>query len=184
MMDTTVIRSARTTLALEVRPEGLLVRAPLRATDRQIRDFIAQHREWIAKAAARQAQRRKEAGELPPLTEEALKALTEQARVCLPERVAHYAPLIGVTYGKITIRRQRSRWGSCSAKGNLSFNCLLMLMPPQVIDSVVVHELCHRREMNHSDRFYAQVLRVFPDYPQCRAWLKEHGGALMDRMTG
>ena len=82
----------------------------------------------------------------------------------IPERVRHYAPLVGVSFGRITIRNQRSLWGSCSAKGNLNFNCLLMLTPPEVIDSVIVHELCHRKEMNHSKAFYAEVRRVFPDY--------------------
>ena len=78
--------------------------------------------------------------------------------------VKYYAPLLGVTYGRITIRNQRSRCGSCSGKKNLKFNCLLKLTPSEVIDSVIVHELAHLKEMNHSDRFYAEVLRVFPDY--------------------
>ena len=96
--------------------------------------------------------------------------------------MAYYAPQIGVDYGRITIRCQRTRWGSCSAKGNLNFNCLLMLAPPEVLDSVVVHELCHRREMNHSPRFYALVLRVFPDYHRWDRWLKDNGPALMARI--
>ena len=93
----------------------------------------------------------------------------------------YYAPKVGVVYGSITIRCQKSRWGSCSSKGNLSFNCLLMLAPPEIIDSVVVHELCHRKEMNHSAAFYAHVLRVFPEYWTWRRWLKENGPALLLR---
>ena len=100
----------------------------------------------------------------------------------IPERVRYYAPLVGVTYGKVTIRNQRTLWGSCSAKGNLSFNCLLMLCPPEVIDSVVVHELCHRKEMNHSERFYAEVLRVFPEYRKWDRWLKKNGRSIRNRM--
>ena len=88
--------------------------------------------------------------------------------------------MLGVTYGRITIRNQRSKWGSCSSKGNLNFNCLLMLTPPEVIDS----ELCHRKEMNHSERFYAEVLRIFPDYYKWNKWLKENGGAIIARMRG
>ena len=107
----------------------------------------------------------------------------EAVRV-IPARVAYFAPLVGVTYGRITIRNQRSRWGSCSSKGNLNFNCLLMLAPPEVLDSVIVHELCHRLEMNHSKRFYAHVHRVYPEYDRAHAWLKEHGTELMLRMTG
>ncbi|MBR4241372.1 MAG: M48 family metallopeptidase, partial [Eubacterium sp.] len=75
-----------------------------------------------------------------------------------------------------------TKWGSCSSKGNLNFNCLLMLTPPEVIDSVVVHELCHRKEMNHSKRFYDEVLRVYPDYKKWNKWLKDNGSAIMNRM--
>ena len=96
--------------------------------------------------------------------------------------MAYYAPIVGVSYGRITIRSQRSRWGSCSSNGNLNFNCLLMLVPPGVLDSVVVHELCHRKEMNHSPRFYAEVLRVLPDYRERDRWLKENGAMLMARL--
>ncbi len=80
--------------------------------------------------------------------------------------------------GNDAIRSQRTKWGSCSAKGNLSFNCLLMLAPPEFLDSIVVHELCHRKEMNHSKRFYAEVLRVFPEYRKWNKWLKENGWLL------
>ncbi len=177
-----VIRSARRSFALELKPEGLVVRVPNWATQGQIRDFVARHQRWLEKAVARQAQRQNALGDVPPLTGEELRDLAERARVYIPQRVEHYAPLVGVTYGCVTIRSQRTRWGSCSAKGNLSFNCLLMLAPAQVIDSVVVHELCHRREMNHSRRFYDQVLRACPDYRACRGWLREHGEALLRRL--
>ena len=113
-----------------------------------------------------------------------IEILAKEALRVIPERVAYYAPRVGVRYGRITIRNQRTRWGSCSGKKNLNFNCLLMLTPPEVLDSVVVHELCHILEMNHSKRFYANVLRVYPDYYKQHAWLKENGGALLRRMTG
>ena len=86
---------------------------------------------------------------------------------------------MGVTYGKITIRHQKTRWGSCSGTGNLNFNCLLMLVPEQVLDYVVVHELCHRKEMNHSPRFWKEVEAIFPEYREARKWLKDHGGSLI-----
>ena len=108
--------------------------------------------------------------------------LARQARQTIPERVAHFAPLVGVTYGRITIRSQHTLWGSCSSKGNLNFNCLLMLTPPEVLDYVVVHELCHRKEMNHSARFWAEVGRVIPDYEIQRKWLRENGTALISRL--
>ena len=118
------------------------------------------------------------------LGREDIRNLAKEALRVIPERVAYYAPRVGVSYGRITIRNQRTRWGSCSGKKNLNFNCLLMLTPPEVLDSVVVHELCHILEMNHSKRFYENVLRVYPDYYKNHAWLKENGGALLRRMTG
>ena len=105
--------------------------------------------------------------------------MARRAAEVIPQRVAYFAQKIGVTYGRITIRNQKTRWGSCTAEGNLNFNCLLMEAPPEVLDSVVVHELCHRKEMNHSERFYAEVLRVFPDYWAQDKWLKENGHMLM-----
>ena len=94
------------------------------------------------------------------------------------------ARLMGVNYGQVSIRKQKTRWGSCSREGNLSFNCLLMMAPPEVLDYVVVHELSHRLEMNHSSRFWTQVEQVIPDYSKPRKWLNEHGGRLMLRMHG
>ena len=82
----------------------------------------------------------------------------------------------------ITIRNQKTRWGSCSSKGNLNFNCLLMLTPPEVIDYVVVHELCHRKEMNHSWAFWAEVEKVLSGYKEQVKWLKENGGQVIGRM--
>ena len=89
---------------------------------------------------------------------------------------------MGVTYGRSTIRSQHTRWGSCSARGNLNFNCLLALTPPEVLDYVVVHELCHRKELNHSPAFWAEAERVLPDYKNRRNWLKENGTALIARL--
>ena len=96
--------------------------------------------------------------------------------------MARFAPQVGVSYGRITIRSQRTRWGSCSARGNLNFNCLLMLCPEEVRDYVVVHELCHRKQLNHSPQFWAEVAAILPDAARHRKWLKENGGALIARL--
>ncbi len=149
---------------------------------REIDDFVDSHQDWLLKAAAREEQRRAQLAQVVRLTGEQMEQLAGLAGVYIPRRVAHFAPLVGVDYGKITIRRQRSRWGSCSAKGNLSFNCLLMLAPPAVIDSVVVHELCHRKVMDHSPRFYDHLLRVMPDYQQHHKWLRQNGQSLIARL--
>lgn len=181
-MEYTVIRSNRKTLGLQIKDGKLIVRAPRTAKQVEIDAIIDQHRSWIEKHLHKAEQYRQAAEALAPLTMEEIRTLADQALTRIPERVRHFAPLIGVTYGRITIRNQRTKWGSCSAQGNLNFNCLLMLTPPEVLDSVVVHELCHRKEMNHSDRFYAEVLRVFPDYKKWDKWLKENGPVLMQRM--
>lgn len=175
-----IIRSRRKTFSMQIDAQGLLLRVPLGATQRQIEQFLREHTRWIETHLGRLEQQ-KTAAQVQPLSKQELKALAEQAKAVIPRRVAYYAPLVGVTYGRITIRCQQTRWGSCSAKGNLNFNCLLMLAPPQVLDSVVVHELCHRRHMNHSERFYDEVLRVFPEYHKWHGWLKENGKALMLR---
>ena len=183
IMEYRIIKSNRKTLALEVQRDGrLIIRAPFFATDEQIRRFVALHREWGDKQISLAKARNEAAESLPPLTAEDLRALADRASRVIPERVRYFAPLIGVNYGRITIRNQRTKWGSCSAKGNLNFNCLLMLAPPEVVDSIVVHELCHLKEMNHSARFYQEVLRVFPDYKKWNRWLKENGSLLMQRM--
>ena len=91
-----------------------------------------------------------------------------EAATHLAARVAHYAPLLGVRPAKMTIRGQRSRWGSCSGAGALSLNWRLMMVPEELADYVVVHELCHLRHMDHSPRFWAMVGGVMPDYRQRR----------------
>ena len=91
------------------------------------------------------------------------------------KRVAFYHQVTGGVYHTITVRDQKSRWGSCSSRGTLSFNYRLMFAPPRVLDYVVVHELCHRRHMNHSAAFWKAVEEVMPDYAQWRKWLKENG---------
>lgn len=179
-----LIRSNRKSIAIEVRAEGILVRAPLQATQAAITAFVNNKADWIKKAQAKIAAAPTPPPVENPLSMEEIRELANRALQYIPERVRYYAPLVGVNFGRITIRNQRSRWGSCSAKGNLNFNCLLMLTPPEVIDSVVVHELCHRKEMNHSKAFYSEVLRVFPDYWKWDKWLKENGDKLMRRMMG
>ncbi len=178
-MEFEVIRSNRRTMSAEIKRGKLIVRVPLLATNKEINRFIEQHKKWFETHLAKAEAREKAREGCNKLTQEEIVELANKAREVIPERVAHYAPLVGVTYGRITIRKQRSRWGSCSSKGNLNFNCLLMLTPPEVTDSVVVHELCHRKEMNHSQKFYAEVLRVFPDYRKWDKWLKEKGDTLL-----
>ncbi len=177
MMEYEIIRSSRKTAAIQIKDGRVIVRAPHFASNKDIRGFVESNSEWISKHLAMSEERRAEASY--KLSQAELKALYSKAAEVIPERVEYFAPLVGVRYGRITIRRQRTKWGSCSSKGNLNFNCLLMLAPPEVIDGVVVHELCHLKEMNHSERFYAEVNRVYPGYAESREWLKAHGRELM-----
>jgi predicted metal-dependent hydrolase len=89
------------------------------------------------------------------------------------------APALGVTYAQVQIRDQRTRWGSCSSRGTLSFNWRLALAPLEVLDYVVVHELCHLREPNHSSRFWRLVASRRPDWRRQRDWLAVNGPELL-----
>lgn len=97
----------------------------------------------------------------------------ELARQRITRRVEYFAPLVGVTYNRIFIKEQKTRWGSCSSLGNLNFNWKLILLDEELLDYVVVHELAHRKQMNHSPTFWAEVERVLPDYRERRRRLKE-----------
>ena len=177
-----LIRSRRTTMAVQIKEGKVIVRAPYSLPLSAIEAFVASHETWIEKHLKEAEKREENRQKLPPFTREELENMKEWARQIIPLRVKYFAQQIGVTYGKITIKSQRSRWGSCSSKGNLNFNCLLMLAPMEVVDCIVVHELCHRKEMNHSPRFYREVLKVCPDYYERHQWLKIHGKELIDRL--
>ena len=182
-MDVRVIRSRRKTVALQVLGlNDVVVRAPMRMSNREIEEFVQQNMDWIQKNLKKVAENQKEEEEIVPMTEAEVRELAERATQLIPERVKHFAPLVGVTYGRITIRNQKSRWGSCSAKGNLNFNVGLLLAPPEVLDYVVVHELCHRKEMNHSPKFWAEVSKLIPDYKQHEKWLRDNGRAIIKKI--
>ena len=175
-MDYQLIRSRRKTMAIQIGKEGVIVRAPMKLPAVVIHTFVESKRTWIEKKLAAQV------SDLPGFTQEQLEELTRQAKQELPQKAAQYAVLLNVTYGRITIRHQKTRWGSCSGKKNLNFNCLLMLAPERVRDYVVVHELCHLLEMNHSSCFWALVERIMPEYKESRRWLRTQGKDLITRL--
>lgn len=166
-----VIRSARKTMALEIKNSCLLIRIPNRLTNQQAILFAEQHREWIIQRyqKAEEEQKKKQI-----YTQKEICKYKEELRPVLEHRVVYYAERMGVSYGRITIRDQKTRWGSCSAKGNLNFNWRLALVSQEVADYVVVHELAHRLEMNHSKRFWIEVERILPDYRKRRAMLRQY----------
>ena len=170
-----VIRSNRKTLAIQINSDlTVTVRAPMYTSQRDIERILKEKEVWIQKhieqmreQEAKRKEMQGENGEHEYLSRKEIQKLAEK---------------IGVTYGRITIRNQKTRWGSCSSKGNLNFNCLVILTPLEVIDYVVVHELCHRKEMNHSKAFWAEVEKVLPNYKEQVKWLKENGGQIIGRM--
>lgn len=182
-MEYTLIRSGRRTVSVEVKPDGsLVVRAPYRLPQRKIDSFLREKEEWILKTREKVLKRREEAENTETFSEKELETLKNEARQKIPFLVEEYAKEMGLSYNRISIRAQKTRWGSCSREKNLNFNCLLMLTPESVQRYVVVHELCHLWEMNHSDRFWAHVADYCPDWKEQRKWLKRNGGALIDRL--
>ena len=177
-----VIKSTRKTISLQLKPDEIIMRVPNRLGQKEIIAFLNEKSTWIEKHKKLIVEREEKLDGLAKFTAEEIKALADKALMVIPEKVRHYAPIVGVDYGRITIRNQHTRWGSCSSKGNLNFNCLLMLTPDEAIDSVVVHELCHRKHMDHSKAFYAEVERVYPEYHECHKWLKENGELLLRRL--
>lgn len=181
-----LIRSARRTVAIQIMPDGaVFVRAPKRCSREYIEAFVQARRDWIRKKQQELEYHRKQLKVqlemLPEMTPADYSQLQKQAAAVITEKVSQYAEQMGVSYGRIAIRDQKTRWGSCSARGNLNFNWRLILAPAEVLEYVVVHELAHRKEMNHSDRFWSHVGDVLPDYKIRRLWLRKNGDFLMKR---
>lgn len=169
-LEYTWIRSSRKSIAIQIKEDGtIVVRSPYKTTRKQVETFLQEKESWINKhlEGARKRQENR-----PEITEEERQRGIALAKQIIPERVAYYAKIMNVTYGRITIREQKTRWGSCSSSGNLNFNWKLILMSGEVMDYVVVHELAHRKEMNHSEAFWKIVESVLPDYRERRKQLK------------
>lgn len=181
LMNNIIIKkSKRKTIQIEINESlDIVVRAPLRMSKVAINKFIDEHSKWIDEHMELMKKKQKEDEEVNRLSLFELNELINSARTVIPKRVKYYAPIVGVTYGRISIKNQKTRWGSCSNKGNLNFNVALMRAPIEVLDYVVVHELCHRIEMNHSEKFWKEIERVMPDYKIYRKWLKDNGNKLL-----
>ena len=166
-----IVRSGRRTLALEITREGeVLVRAPYRIPLSVIEDFVSRHGQWICVHRQRVLDRQAVHGE-PTKEEEA--RLRELAKAILPERVAHFSRVMGVSPAAVTVTGARTRFGSCSGKGRIAFSFRLMAYPPEAVDYVVVHELAHLVHHDHSKNFYALVASILPDWKERAAILKK-----------
>lgn len=211
-----VVRSRRKTLALIVHPNGrVVVRAPLRTSQKIIDAFVFSKREWIDRTRKTQLEKGKSypvrefvPGELfwylgkqyplrvvgkqrPALQfkfgfylDQNASSLAkkrfedwyrDQARLYFSERVNHFASLHHFDYKQIRITSARTRWGSCSGRGTISFTWRLIMAPPEIIDYVVIHELVHTVHHNHSHDFWDMVGKLLPDYAIRRKWLKQNG---------
>ncbi|MBO5472165.1 MAG: M48 family metallopeptidase [Lachnospiraceae bacterium] len=177
-----VIRSDRKTCSVSISEEGLVLRVPLHISDREIQHILLEKQHWIITKYL-ELQQKKESRPVSNLTDVQRDALKkryiEAAREYFPKRIAYFHQFTGGTYSRISIRDQKTRWGSCSSRGTLSFNWRLMLAPPAILDYVVVHELCHLTHMDHSPAFWQAVGEVCPDYRTARKWLKDHGQDLV-----
>ena len=166
-----LIRARRKTMALKVSGDGTVtVRIPYGVRPEEADRFVEAHVDWIRK---RIAECRERAAARPAYTDREREAGKRLAKELLLKKCRYFAERMGVSYGTVTVREQKTRWGSCSAKGNLNFNWKLALMPEEILDYLVVHELAHIRHHDHSPAFYDQVARVLPDYKARQRLLKE-----------
>jgi hypothetical protein len=176
-----LIRSSRKTLAIQVHADGrVIVRAPSRLAKKEVVRFLEEHSEWIRQKQEtlwnRAEKKRQTRARYDIPAYESLSDMEKcRIRVHVLERLRLYAPQMGVTYNRVTIRNQKGRWGSCSAQGNLNFNYRLHYLPEELLDYVVVHELAHRIHMDHSPAFWAVVETYHPDYRNSQKKLKEIG---------
>ncbi len=168
-MDYKVEYSKRKTISLCIKNERLVVKAPFNTSERKIEDIVRSHIDWIDKHIEKQRERN---AKYPPLTEQQIIELRNLAKRLLPAKTEYYAKIMGVKYGRITITGAKTRFGSCSAKGNISYSYRLMRYPEEAIDYVVVHELAHILELNHSPAFYKIIGSVLPDYKRRAKMLK------------
>ncbi|SHI46022.1 hypothetical protein SAMN02745229_03118 [Butyrivibrio fibrisolvens DSM 3071] len=179
-----VIRSKRKTGFVIVNTDGSAeLRIPLRTSDSAVNDMLEGRAQWIVDKHKEMVIKEKKLKDLKPNLTETQRALMEKrykkaASDFFPLRVQHFEKIMGVHHKKIAIRDQKTRWGSCSSSGTLSFNWRLIMAPPEVLDYVVVHELAHFTHMDHSKAFWATVESVLPDYEKHRKWLNEHGQEL------
>ena len=186
---TLVKSSRRRSISIQIGAGGkMTVRSPYFVTKGMIERFLWEKQDWIYKHYIEAVKRATESGGSgdgdlrAPIQANEDPALVNKhkkyARKIFEARVAYFQQFTGGNYTSITIRDQKTRWGSCSGRGTLSFNWRLILAPPEILDYVVVHELCHLTHMNHSKEFWGLVGKILPDYKVRRNWLKENGHTL------
>ena len=165
-----IIYSKRKTFCLQIKQDGkVVVRCPYGANADKIEAFVNKHANWVAKKQEIAKNRLISIDKLPKEEISRLKALAYEY---IPPRVEYYSTLLGVTPSKISINQAKTRFGSCSSKKTLNFSCNVMRYPEQAINYVVLHEVAHLIELNHSKKFWAIIEKHMPDYKQAKQILK------------
>ncbi|MFA6994963.1 MAG: SprT family zinc-dependent metalloprotease [Patescibacteria group bacterium] len=152
---------------------NLIVTAPHRMSEKTIEQFILEKSRWIIDKLAYFKNRPK-----PIFIKDRKKEYEEyrnQALIFVQKRIEYFNQFYGFRFKQIKIKNQKTRWGSCSKKGNLNFNYKIFLLPEKLADYVIVHELCHLKELNHAQKFWDLVVRTVPDYWQIKRELRKVG---------
>lgn len=173
-----VIKSLRRSLVLTVKNGVIIVKAPVSFSDRKIDEFLRSKRGWIDK----RLKEYEESKNAVKLADEEIEKLRYETKKIVNDLANKYSKIIGVSFNKITVKKQRTVWGSCSIKSNLNFNLLLSLMPKEVVEYVVIHELCHLKEMNHSNKFWRLVKTYCNEYEYCKKWLRIEGKKILNKI--
>lgn len=164
MKEYKLIRSVRKSVSIHVEPDGsVVVRAPLTTGKGFIDSFVASKSEWIRNSIDKMKTRQENRMELA-LSEVQIRQFKAMASTYLTERTEYFAQIMGVRYKQLKINSANTRWGSCNSKGDINYTYRLILAPKDLVDYVVVHELAHLKEMNHSKKFWSVVAKVLPDY--------------------
>ena len=168
-MEYKVVYSKRKTISISIENCTPIIKAPVGTDDDTLRKIVLKHSSWIDKHIKLQEKKR---SMFKDLTDEDIKLLKKAAKKYFIEKTEYFAKIMGIDYGRITITSAQKRFGSCSSRGNISYSYRLMLYQEAAREYVIVHELAHRREMNHSKRFYDIIAKTMPDYKNRKRLLK------------
>ncbi len=164
-----IFSKKRKTVSISVRNGGIVVRAPYGTSKTLIDKFVFDNEKWITSQKEKEKRREEK---FESLTEKQIKEYKKKAKEYFTSKTEEYSKIMNLKYGRITITSAKKRFGSCSSQGNISYSYRLMLYPESAREYVVVHELAHIKEMNHSKRFYDIVRGVLPDYKERRQMLR------------
>lgn len=168
-MEYEILYSKRKTVCITVKDNKVIVKSPIGTAKRRLDELVIKHKGWIEKQLSRQNDQILKDS---ILNDEQIKALRKKAKLTLTDKTTRFAKNMGLSFGRITITSAKTRFGSCSSKGNIAYSWRLMLYPEEAQDYVVVHELAHLIEMNHSAKFWRIVERYLPDYKSRKIMLK------------